>query len=206
VIRQICSPYGMAYLKYLAAAVKIRPGLFPKAIKMALFGHHFYKITREIIAVDDFSASIEKIRSGIRGRIEHIRFNRVEDVIRDLFSLDMTVLEKRFVMNIQKKYKTIHHDFRSYIEEPMARLGDEIKVYMEMVVDSLRKKFEVGKPHMRAVREFKRYSREIKSGLKRKYRYINKDFRAYFKGLFVFYDANIDSLLRDLESRYGASD
>jgi len=48
---QIFSSYGRHYLKYLSAAVRIRWGLFPKAIKMALFGHHFFRMTKELVDV-----------------------------------------------------------------------------------------------------------------------------------------------------------
>jgi radical SAM superfamily enzyme YgiQ (UPF0313 family) len=203
-VRQIFTSYCIQYLEYLAAALKIRIGLFPKAIKMAMFGYHFYKITQEIIAVADFSASIEKISRGLRSRIENIRFNRIEDIIHDLLSLDVSVLERRLIMKIQKRYKTFHQDFRSHIEEPMRRLGDDFKIYTEIVAESLRKKFESGMPNLKAARELNRYSQKIKNKLKRKYRYINRDFRAHFGGLFDFFGARIDTLVHDFESRHNA--
>jgi radical SAM superfamily enzyme YgiQ (UPF0313 family) len=200
-IRQVCSFYGNRYLKFLAKALSISPGCFPKAIKMALFGHHFYKITRGILAADDFSASIEKLRIGLRTRIEKIRVEKIEDVMRDLFSLDAALLERRFIIKAQKKYAALQQDFSKIIEEQMKRLGDEFKAYIEMMLQSLRKRFESGTTQESAVKELKLRLKEIKNRLKRRYRYLNGDFQAYFHGLFNFFNARIDNLIREFESR-----
>jgi hypothetical protein len=86
----------------------------------------------------------------------------------------------------------------------MRRLGDDFKIYTDIVAESLRKKFESGMPHIRAVRELNRYSQKINNKLKRKYRYINSDFREHFGGLFDFFGTCIDTLVHDFENRHNA--
>ena len=204
--RQAFSSYGLRYLKYLAQAMAIRPAFFPKAVKMALFGHHFYKITQGIIAADDFSAYIEKIRLSLRKRAERIRLGRIEDIMRDLFSLDAALLEKRFIMKIQKKYRSLHKEFRQAVEDQLQRLGDEFRVYIEVMLQSLRRRFEPRMTEAAAVRELTLRFGEIKNRLKRRYRYLNRDFRSYFDGLFAFFDERVDTLIREFESRCEAEE
>ncbi len=201
--RQLWAPHRVQYLKFLASSLRIRAGLFPKAIKMALFGYHFNKITQEIIAVHDFSASIEKIRDRLQSRIEHIRSGRFEDILRDIRLLDVTVLEKRLMVKAQKKYKALHLDFRSHIEEPMRRLGEDFRAYIEITIDSLRKKLESGKPLAATVQDLKQFRIAIKHKFERNYRYFNKDFKTYFAGLFNLFNARVDSLINDLEMKCG---
>jgi radical SAM superfamily enzyme YgiQ (UPF0313 family) len=200
-IRQVFSFYGNRYLKFLAKALSIRPGCFPKAIKMALFGHHFYTITRGILAADDFSASIEKLRSGLRARIEKIRLEKIEDVMRDLFSLDAALLERRFIKKAQRTYASLQQDFNKTMEEQMKRLSDEFKAYIEMILQSLRKKIESVTTQESAVRELKLRLKEIKNRLRRRYRYLNGDFEAFFHALFNFFNARIDNFIREFEGR-----
>jgi radical SAM superfamily enzyme YgiQ (UPF0313 family) len=204
---QIFSSYGWQYLQYLSAAVRMKRGLFPKAVKMALFGYHFFRITKELVAVDEFSASIEKIRLNLRSRIERVSFDRLEDIVMDFFSLDRGVLEKTLVARVQKKYRLLHQDFRVNIEEPMKRLADEFHVYIEMVTQSMMKKLEVMIANgSGSIHELKEYCTEIKQQARKKYRYMNNDFRNYFDGLLEYFDRRVDMIVIELESRYGLSD
>jgi radical SAM superfamily enzyme YgiQ (UPF0313 family) len=202
--RQVFSSYGKQYLQYLSAAVRLKPGMFPKAVKMALFGYHFFRITKEIVDVDDFSVSIEEIRQSLRYRIERISFDRLEDILGDIFTLDHGVLDKAFVARVLKKYRLLYDDFHANIEEPMKRLMDEFQVYIEMVTLSMKKKLEgMIANGGGSIRELKEYCSEIKHQARKKYRYLNRDLRRYFDGLLEFFDNRIDTIIIELESRYG---
>ncbi|MFC1615446.1 B12-binding domain-containing radical SAM protein, partial [Patescibacteria group bacterium] len=43
------SSYWQYYLKYLKDAISINPKLFPEAVRQAIMGHHFFKVTKQII-------------------------------------------------------------------------------------------------------------------------------------------------------------
>jgi radical SAM superfamily enzyme YgiQ (UPF0313 family) len=202
--RQIFSSYGKQYLQYLSAAVRMKRGMFPKAVKMALFGYHFFRITKELMAVDEFSASIEKIRLSLRSRIDRISIDRPEDILRDVSTLDRGVLEKPLIARVQKKYRLLHEDFHAYVEEPMKKLMDEFQVYIEMVTQSMKKKLEGMIANGNgSIHELKEYCAEIKQQARKKYRYSNSDFRKYFDSTLEYFDSRVDMIVCELESRYG---
>jgi hypothetical protein len=203
-IRQIFSPYGARYIKYLAAAVRMKPAMFPKAVKMALFGYHFFRITKEILAIDDFSASIETIRQGVRRRMERVRFGRLEEIMRDIFMLDREVFEKAFVSGVRKRYRMLHDDFRSSVEDPMKKLMDDIRTYIEMATHSMRKKLDgMTAGGSESLTDLKQHFIVMKRRARKKYRYLNRDFRAYSESVIDYFDSRIDGIIIDLESRYG---
>ncbi len=70
-LRQSFSSYGHLYLRYILKILVTNPQYVPKFIKMALLGHHFFKITREIVAKEDSSSSVEKIRTWLRDRAKN---------------------------------------------------------------------------------------------------------------------------------------
>ncbi|OHD67023.1 MAG: hypothetical protein A2176_16250 [Spirochaetes bacterium RBG_13_51_14] len=202
--RQTFSSYGIHYLSYLAAAVKMRRGLFPKAVKMALVGHHFHRITYDILAADDFSASLENLRKSVCNRIERVRYARLEDIVRDVLTLEQSILEKAFIIGIQKKYRKLHDDFRSIVEEPMKRLMDEFKAYIEVSLLSMKSRIERREAGFNgSLDEIRSYCRGLERRIRRKYRYLHRDFREQIDGLLEFYVSRVNRILLELERQYG---
>jgi len=202
VFRQIFSSYGWDYLRYLAAAMRIRPGMFPKAVKMALFGHHFFRITKELLAADDLSASIETMRRGLRSGIERALSGRLEDIVHDLFALDREVFGTAFMATVRKKYLVLHDDFRGVIEEPMRRLADDMRAYIDAMSISLRKALEARAPAADSLREMRAYCLTLKLRARKKYRFLGRDYRAYFDEAYKLFERRVDALIRDCEGRY----
>ena len=48
--RQLPSRQGMAYARFLARVLRNRPRMFPEAVRFAVEGYHFEKVTRQIVA------------------------------------------------------------------------------------------------------------------------------------------------------------
>jgi radical SAM superfamily enzyme YgiQ (UPF0313 family) len=204
---QIFSSYGRQYLQYLSAAMRIKKGMFPKAVKMALYGHHFFRMTKELVAVDELSASIEKIRQSLRSRIERFSFDRLDDALRDVFALDHGFHENALIARIEKKYRRLHGDFRDNVEEPMKKLMDEFHVYIEMVVQSMRNRLEGMIANGNgSIHELKEYCAGIKQQARKRYLHLNRDLRAYYCNLLEFFNRRIDMIVVELESRYGLSE
>ena len=40
----------MAYARFLARVLKERPRMFPEAVRFAIEGYHFEKVTRQVVA------------------------------------------------------------------------------------------------------------------------------------------------------------
>jgi radical SAM superfamily enzyme YgiQ (UPF0313 family) len=48
--RQIPSRQGLAYARFLARVLRQRPKMFPEAVRFAIEGYHFEKVTRQVVA------------------------------------------------------------------------------------------------------------------------------------------------------------
>ena len=55
---QTFSSYGIHYLKFLWRGLRLNPGYLADIITMAIHGHHFIKITKEILKADGFQHKI----------------------------------------------------------------------------------------------------------------------------------------------------
>jgi radical SAM superfamily enzyme YgiQ (UPF0313 family) len=48
--RQLLSRQGLAYARFLARVLRQRPRMFPEAVRLAIEGYHFEKVTRQVVA------------------------------------------------------------------------------------------------------------------------------------------------------------
>lgn len=48
--RQLLSRQGLAYARFLARVLRHRPRMFPEAVRFAIEGYHFEKVTRQVVA------------------------------------------------------------------------------------------------------------------------------------------------------------
>jgi hypothetical protein len=48
--RQLPSRQGMAYARFLTRVLRHRPHMFPEAVRCAIEGYHFEKVTRQVVA------------------------------------------------------------------------------------------------------------------------------------------------------------
>jgi len=48
--RQLLSQQGTAYARFLARVLWNRPRMFPEAVRLAIEGYHFEKVTRQVVA------------------------------------------------------------------------------------------------------------------------------------------------------------
>jgi radical SAM superfamily enzyme YgiQ (UPF0313 family) len=70
--RQGFSSYGYHYLRYLIRVLAIDGALFPQAVTLAVRGHHFIRITREILKADAFRAMIQETLAVLRREVEFL--------------------------------------------------------------------------------------------------------------------------------------
>ena len=66
------SAYGYHYLRYLIKVLAIDASLFPHAVTVAVRGHHFIRITREIMKADAFRSMIQETLTMLRREIEFL--------------------------------------------------------------------------------------------------------------------------------------
>jgi radical SAM superfamily enzyme YgiQ (UPF0313 family) len=70
--RQGFSFYGYHYLRYLVKVLATDAALFPQAVTVAVRGHHFIRITREIMKAEAFRVMIQETLAAVRREIEFL--------------------------------------------------------------------------------------------------------------------------------------
>ncbi|MGE5330087.1 MAG: B12-binding domain-containing radical SAM protein [Deltaproteobacteria bacterium] len=59
--RQALSSYGIYYSKFLLKVLILKPKLFNEAVRIAIMGQHFFKITKEMVSIENINMYIEEM-------------------------------------------------------------------------------------------------------------------------------------------------
>lgn len=130
---QTFSNYGFQYWKFLTRAFCLKPGLLAETITMAVKGHHFFKVTRAILAVDNFKRHLETLSLAIQDRAKEMPRAEIDERIRDL-----KAYRDRALADIRREYRRLHKDFQVYVEEALANF--------ETLVDDVIRAAAQGRP------------------------------------------------------------
>ncbi len=65
-LRQGFSGYGLHYLGLLLGTALTRPARFPMAVTLAVRGHHYFRITREILEAHAFTSAVRELTEAVR--------------------------------------------------------------------------------------------------------------------------------------------
>lgn len=123
--RQTFSFYGLEYIKFIGKVLMTRPSSFQLAITLAVKGHHFIKITRETLAVDNFRMYLERVADSFN----QLLMEQFDDIVS--FDLKKTVeslkaYRDKSIVELQCEYERIHRDFRPYAEEALSNFEKTI--------------------------------------------------------------------------------
>lgn len=113
-IRQTFSSYGYRYMKFILRVVMTRPTLIGEAIALSVKGHHFIKMTREAIAVDEFKKYLSKLSETAQKRLEDIAATEIKPRLDEL-----AAYRDRVVSDLRREYRKINIDFQPYAEETL---------------------------------------------------------------------------------------
>ena len=111
--RQLFSRQGPAYFRFLVKVFQDHPKKFPEAVRLAIMGYHFEKITHQQIAVHNFEKYLKAELKAFKetlARFAKAQSQGIEEAgsaVRDLFA------------RVQGQYEQIHSDFRDSVEEAL---------------------------------------------------------------------------------------
>lgn len=131
-LKQIFSPYGHYYLRYLAKSLFIKPRMFPEAVRQAVMGYHFFKITREILAVDDFKSRVGWMKEMYREKILNAYSLEIDKAITELRTVKDNILKE-----LRKEYLKIDKDFRHQVEESFRTLESSLNAYYGQWIEGI---------------------------------------------------------------------
>jgi radical SAM superfamily enzyme YgiQ (UPF0313 family) len=109
-LRQLLSPQGPAYLRFLSRVLTRHPAMLREAVTLAAKGYHLQKITEQITAVDNFKQylahAMEQLHEDI-ARCAHEGNTRLHAYVHEV------------IAQIRREYGTIHEDFRHDVDEAL---------------------------------------------------------------------------------------
>ena len=110
--RQTFSRYGLHYLGLLASTLLRNPKQIAGAINLAVKGHHFFKMTSDIIKADETSESMRAAVSELEERME----NRMGDG-KGINPAAIQRLGARAQNRIYRLYKKLNPELKDYLKE-----------------------------------------------------------------------------------------
>lgn len=113
-IRQTFSRYGIHYVRFLSTIALTRPISLPRALTLSIKGHHFMMMTRETLAGDKLKDEIQHLTETLRERIRNLS---LEDAVAHL-----SRIRDEMVVDLRKRSRKLHRDFRPAVEELLASL------------------------------------------------------------------------------------
>jgi radical SAM superfamily enzyme YgiQ (UPF0313 family) len=124
-MRQSFTSYGYYYLQFLMKAFITERKMFPEAVRMAIWGHHLFKITQEILAVDNFKSHAKSIKN--------IYLEKIRDAYSS-FDMDKKITElkiakDRFIKELQREYHKIDIEFRHLVEDSLRSVEVALNSY-----------------------------------------------------------------------------
>jgi radical SAM superfamily enzyme YgiQ (UPF0313 family) len=135
--RQLLSrKQGSAYLWFLVRVLWRFPHMFPNAVRMAIMGYHFEKVTQQQVAIDDFKlylASELAIFKHTVSQALQARSDRVGEV---------SAYVHKLFNRVHAQYKQIHHDFRYAVHNALDAFRGSVQLHLEQLCDPAHLKSE----------------------------------------------------------------
>jgi radical SAM superfamily enzyme YgiQ (UPF0313 family) len=113
--RQGFSFYGYHYLRYLIKVLATDAALFPHAVTVAVRGHHFIRITREIMKADAFRSMIQETLAAVRREIEFLTGDPGKVRREDLEARIRPVL-----LSVRRTYRRLSRGVRTIVGDAFA--------------------------------------------------------------------------------------
>ncbi|MDY6934449.1 MAG: radical SAM protein [Spirochaetota bacterium] len=113
-IRQSFSNYGYHYLKFITKGMLTNPRHFTTIIRLAIFGHHYFTITRELLTADSFKNHLDELTQSLRDRMAGMSVSNFDDALKKIQSF-----RNILVAQVQNEYFSIHKDFRMLVEDSL---------------------------------------------------------------------------------------
>ncbi len=128
---QLLSRQGWSYGKFLLQVVGKHPTLLSEAIRLAIMGYHYEKVTRQQIAVDDFKRFLDEERQKLEGFLRQVRLAKTKQV----GEAREYLLERSLLL--QRRYREIHEDFRANAIEALEGFENSLRTQIEQCAQML---------------------------------------------------------------------
>lgn len=128
---QLLSRQGWSYGKFLLQVIGKHPALLPEAIRLAIMGYHYEKVTRQQIAVDDFKSFLEEERLKLERFLRQLKLAKTKQI----GEAREYLLERSLLL--QRRYREIHEDFRANAIEALEGFENSLRAQIEQCAQML---------------------------------------------------------------------
>ena len=195
--RQLLSrQQGPAYLWFLWQVLMRYPRMLPNAMRMAIMGYHFEKITQQQVAIDDFkqylASELDTFTSTV-SRFANAQSNRIGE---------MGLRTQNLLARVRKQYEDIHEDFRYGVWDTLDVFQKSVfKQYLEAELNVFKEAVSrSAKVHTDRLEEVSAYVQNLFNRVHAQYEQIHHDFRSNVQDTL---DAFRRDVSRHLEQGFG---
>jgi hypothetical protein len=112
---QTFSRYSWAYWKFLVKGMLTRPQMAAETITMAVKGHHFFRITQNLLEMDRFKLTLDQVARAFEARMANIKG---DDYLKKL--AELKAYRDQVLKQMRIYYGKLNRDFRGYADEAVA--------------------------------------------------------------------------------------
>jgi radical SAM superfamily enzyme YgiQ (UPF0313 family) len=167
---------GPSYFRFLLQVLMRYPRQLPNAVRMAIMGYHYEKVTSQQVAIDDFklylSSELDKFKETAA------QFAETQDDIDDI-----AVQPQSLFARVRKRYEEIHEDFRYGVQDALEGFEKSVfKQYLEAELDAFKKAMaRFAKTQSDRVGEASTYVQSLLNRVQTQYEQIHHDFQGNLK-------------------------
>ncbi len=200
--RQLFSKQGPAYLRFLINVIKDYPSMLDKAIRLAIHGYHFEKMTSQTVAVDNFKQyltteinAFEEIVSPAQSRQDSEPAVRSGSRIGEIRSHAQELLAR-----VYAQYEDLHEDFRYNVRDALDAFQKSVfKHYLEAELGAFKETVSrFAKAGGDRISEVGEHAGELLARVHAQYERIHKDFRYSIRDSVISFQESVKSHLDQL--------
>jgi radical SAM superfamily enzyme YgiQ (UPF0313 family) len=173
--RQLLSrQQGPSYLWFLVRVLWRFPHMLPNAVRMAIMGYHFEKITQQQVAIDDFkqylASELATFTSAV-SRFANAQSTRIGE---------MGLRTQTLLARVRQQYEDIHEDFRASVWDTLDGFQKSVfKHYLEAELNVFKNAVSrSAKVHTDRLEEVSAYVQTLFNRVHAQYEQIHHDFRS----------------------------
>ena len=201
--RQLFSKQGPAYLRFLINVIKDYPSMLDKAIRLAIHGYHFEKMTSQTVAVDNFKQYLTKEISAFEEIVSDTQSHQAsEGLVRAGVSRigEIRSHAQELLARVYAQYEDIHEDFRYNVRDALDTFQKSVfKHYLEAEFGAFK---ETVSRFARAggdrISEVGEHAGELLARVHAQYERIHKDFRYSIRDSLISFQESVKSHLDQL--------
>ncbi len=201
--RQLFSKQGPAYLRFLIKVLKDYPNMLDKAIRLAIHGYHFEKMTSQTVAVDNFKQYLEKEFDTFEAIVSQPQEHReTKQLVKAGVSRarDIRLHAEELLARVYAQYEDLHEDFRYSVRDTLDAFQKSVfKHYLDAELGAFKETVaRFAKAGGHRIHEVGEHTGELLARVHAQYRRIHEDFRHGIRDSLIAFQESVESYLDQL--------